>query len=393
MPNDDASQSSATTAIERQPSPRAAYIHVPFCAHRCGYCNFTLVAGRSDLIPAYLGALESELSKLSGVHEVDTLFFGGGTPTQLSANELERLFDIVRRKFPLAAGGELSVEANPADFTFDKARAMQSAGVSRISLGAQSFQPQTLKLLERDHAPADIASAVELARTFARSVSLDLIFACPGQTLPDWERELAAGLALQPDHLSTYGLTYERGTSFWSRLQQARLAELDDETQRTMYLKAIDTLTAAGFEHYEVSNHARPGHRCRHNEVYWRGAEYLAAGPGAARYVDGERSVNHRSTFTWLKRIGAGQSAIAERERLDPEDKARELLVLGLRRTAGINVDAFRDQSGFDPLVLLAGLLDRWRQLDLIEQSGSRLRLTREGLLLSDQMWSDVVRV
>ena len=205
---------------DRQSLPRAAYIHVPFCRHRCGYCNFTLVAGRDDLIGSYLEALARELAGLSnpeddvrevgGPYEVDTLFFGGGTPTHLPPSDLARLFDVVRSAFSLAKSGELSVEANPIDLGDNKASVLAAAGVTRISLGAQSFDPRTLKVLERDDSPEQIARSFEVARSVARSVSLDLIFGVPGQTLADWQRDSSSALELAPDHLSTYGLTFER---------------------------------------------------------------------------------------------------------------------------------------------------------------------------------------
>ncbi|MBW8884077.1 MAG: radical SAM family heme chaperone HemW, partial [Planctomycetia bacterium] len=289
-------------------SPRAAYIHVPFCRHRCGYCNFTLVAGRGDLIADFLEALERELSGLGQSHQVDTLFFGGGTPTHLSSEELQRLFSIVRRWVPLASEGEFSVEANPIDLDEAKSLILADAGVTRLSLGAQSFHDWKLRLLERDHDAAAIRAAAEFARRFATSLSLDLIFGAPGESLADWKKDFHAAIDLLPNHISTYGLTFEKGTSFWSRLTHGELSRIDEETERQMYEAAIDTLTAAGFEHYEVSNFARPGHRCRHNENYWLGGQYFAAGPGAARFVGGVRQTNHRSTTTYMARVLSGQS-------------------------------------------------------------------------------------
>src|SRR5262245_55250888 len=215
--------------VPNMPAPRSAYIHVPFCRHRCGYCNFTLVAGRDDLIDAYLQALEREVSGLSQPREVDTLFFGGGTPSHISPEQLERLFEIVRRWFLPAAGAELSVEVNPIDLCEAKARVFAAAGVTRISLGAQSFQAWKLAALERDHNAATIRAAVERARRFAKSVSLDLIFGVPGELLVQWRDDLQASLALAPDHVSTYGLTFEKGTSFWSRLNRGKLSRLDEE--------------------------------------------------------------------------------------------------------------------------------------------------------------------
>jgi len=396
-------------------SCRAAYIHVPFCRHRCGYCNFTLVAGRDDLIDAYLEALERELTALGQAHEVDTLFFGGGTPTHLPPQQLERLFAIVRRWLPLAPGGEMSVEANPIDLatgsgvfggkqssivqhvlppkTPDPIGVLREAGVSRVSLGAQSFNTRKLSLLERDHGPAEIQRAFETARNFAKSVSLDLIFGVPGESLSDWQQDLQATLALAPDHVSTYGLTFEKGANFWSRLSRGDLSRVEEETERQMYEAAIDTLTATGYEHYEVSNFAKPGHRCRHNENYWLGGSYFAAGPGAARFVGGIRETNHRSTTTYIARVLSGQSPVAESERLSPEDAARERLVFGLRRLEGIDTRQFATKTGFSVEALGGEDLPRLIDLGLLQLTGDRLRLSRQGLMVSDSIWPEFLRV
>jgi len=224
--------------------PRSAYIHVPFCRHRCGYCNFTLVAGRDDLIGAYLEALERELSWLGRPRQVDTLFFGGGTPSHLSPEQLRRLFEIVGRWLPRSANCEVSIEANPADVTPERVAVLQEFGVGRVSLGAQSFKREKLRLLERDHSAATVHAAVDLLRPLG-SVSLDLIFAAPNETLDDWMDDLQAALHLRPDHVSTYGLTYERGTRYYGHLRRGDLHETDEETQRSMYLAAIERLTAA----------------------------------------------------------------------------------------------------------------------------------------------------
>ena len=370
-------------------NPRAAYIHVPFCRHRCGYCNFTLVAGRDDLIEAYLEVLAIELSGLGRPHEVDTLFFGGGTPTHLPPAQLARLFELVLRAFPLAADAEFSVESNPIDLSAESAAALQAAGVNRVSLGAQSFDSRKLQLLERDHSAADIESAFDLCRSVAQSVSLDLIFGAPGETLDDWRRDLEATLALQPDHVSTYGLTFEKGTGFWNRLSHGDLAQVPEETERQMYELAIDTLTAAGFEHYEVSNFARPRHRSRHNENYWLGGQYFAAGPGAARFIGGKRETNHRSTTTYISRVLAGQSPVADSEQLGPEDAARELLVFALRRLEGIDEAAFAAIAGYSAEQLGGEALQRFTDQGLLQRAGGRLRLTRAGLLVSDAIWPE----
>jgi oxygen-independent coproporphyrinogen III oxidase len=382
--------------------PRSAYIHVPFCAHRCGYCNFTVVAGRNDLVEPYLAAIERELSALGEPREIDTLFFGGGTPTQLNGPQLERLLTTVLRWHPLASGRdgsgepfykhEFSIEANPADLDAETVRILAEHGVTRVSLGAQSFDAAKLRLLERDHQADDIEQSVELLRAAGLAVSLDLIFGVPDESLALWRNDLDAALRLEPDHLSTYGLSFERGADFWRRLLHGELTRLDEETERTLYAEAIDTLTARGFEHYEVSNFARPGKRCRHNEIYWLGEEYFAAGPGASRYVAGVRETNHRSTTTYIKRVLAGHSPVAEREQLNPEDRARELLVFALRRLEGVEREWVAARTGIDLDALVGEPLRRHIALGLLADDGQRIRLSREGLFVSDAIWPSFLR-
>jgi oxygen-independent coproporphyrinogen III oxidase len=194
--------------------PRSAYIHVPFCAHRCGYCNFTLISGRDDLIGDYLRALELELQQLGNPHEVDTIFFGGGTPTHLNDEQTDRLFAIVRQWFPPASGCEWSVEANPLDLTETRIQQLNDLGVNRLSIGGQSFAASKLQILERDHSPEDLTIALQRALGSIGSVSNDLIFGVPNETLEQWEQDLRQTIELQPHHISTYGLTFEQGTSF-----------------------------------------------------------------------------------------------------------------------------------------------------------------------------------
>jgi oxygen-independent coproporphyrinogen III oxidase len=383
----------AATVSERESilnlreAPRSAYIHVPFCRHRCGYCNFALVTGRNDLIEPFLTALETELSWLEQPREVGTLFFGGGTPTHLRGKHLRRLLEIVLKWHPLATHPEFSVEANPADVDEETVAILADHGVTRISLGAQSFQAEKLRLLERDHQPGDIAQAVELVRGRGLDVSLDLIFGAPEETVAGWQDDLDAAIRLAPDHISTYGLTFEKGTAFWTRREQRELKQVDEELEREMYAAAIDRLTAVGFEHYEVSNFAKPDKRCRHNEIYWTGGEYFAAGPGAARHVGGVRETNHRSVTKWLQCIQNGQTPVAERECLNAEDKARELLVFALRRLEGVERDWFSGKTGYEIDALVGKPLARFIAGKLLDDDGKKVRLSREGLFVSDALW------
>jgi oxygen-independent coproporphyrinogen-3 oxidase len=291
----------------------------------------------------------------------------------------------------LAHGYEWTVEANPTDVDKAMIETLARLGVTRLSLGGQSFRDEKLRLLERDHRAADIERAVELARGAGMGVSLDLIFAAPGESLAQWAGDVAAAIALAPDHVSTYGLTFERGAAFWGRRLRGELAEVDELLQRQMYSLAIDELSAAGFEHYEVSNFARRGFRARHNQTYWSGDGYYAAGPGAARYVGGEREMNHRSTTTYIRRVLSGQSPVAERERLGDETRARELLVFGLRRIEGVPRADFSRRTGYEIDELVGKPLLKFVRLELLSDSGDRIRLTREGLFVSDAIWPEML--
>jgi oxygen-independent coproporphyrinogen-3 oxidase len=305
--------------------------------------------------------------------------------------QLSRLFELLSSRFRLTESAEFSVEANPADMTEERVAVLADAGVNRVSLGVQSFNDLILKTLERDHDDAIVQTAFERLRRRIANVSLDLIFAVPGQTLPLWKDTVQRAIELRPAHVSTYGLTVEKGTAFWARRQKGMLQSLPDELEREMYAAAMDDLNAAGFEQYEISNFARPGFACRHNEIYWTGKPYLAFGPGAASFVNGVRSTNHRSVTTWIKRLLAGESPVMDCEQLPPEDAARERLVIGLRRTAGINLAAFATGTGLTVDQLAADAIQRHISAGLLERTPTHLRLTREGRFLSDSVTVDLL--
>jgi oxygen-independent coproporphyrinogen-3 oxidase len=364
--------------------PRAAYVHVPFCAHRCGYCDFAIAVGRNELIDPYLEALAADLATLAHPRAVRTLFLGGGTPTYLSAVPLARLLRDVTRWLPPEAGHEFTIEANPGTLDAEKVAVLADYGVTRVSLGAQSFQPHLLHVLERDHAPEDVPRAVEVIRRRIGEVSLDLIFGVPDQTLPDWDADLRQALALEPDHVSTYGLTYEKGTPLWKQRRRGLVRALDEETELALYAHAIDTLEAAEFEHYEISNFAQPGRRSRHNQVYWANEPYYGFGMGAARYVEGRRELNTRDLRTYLRKVQAGESPTVQFEELPPEERARETMAMQLRRAEGIDRCAFREQTGFDLDSLAGRAVARHVELELLADDGERVRLTRQGKYVAD---------
>ena len=372
--------------------PRHAYVHVPFCRHRCGYCDFTLVAGRDDLIERYFAALDRELERLRQPLELDTLYLGGGTPSHLGPDGLRRLFELLRMRLTTAPGTEVTVEANPLDVTDDFVAACLDLGVGRVSLGAQSLAAATLRALDRDHAPDDVRCAVDRLRSRHIDVNVDLMTAAPGQSLAEVEADLDAVAALGVQHVSVYCLTWEKGTAFDSQRRQGLLQQADESVERSMFELAIDRLEAAGFEHYEVSNFAQPGFRCRHNEAYWDCRPWEAFGPGAARFDGRTRITNHRGTLQWMERALAGDDFAGDRDAMDAEAAARERLVVGLRRRDGVERTAFHSASGFELDTLARSAIGRWVEQGLATDDGERVRLTRGGLLVSDSLWADVLK-
>ncbi len=371
--------------------PHAAYIHIPFCAHHCGYCDFAVATGQDHSIDLYLEALSVEMGGLREPAPMTTIFIGGGTPTYLSAEQLKRLLSDICQWLPLADGGEWSIESTPESITPDKVAILASAGVTRVSVGVQSFQSHLLPVLDRIHGPDQVAPAVTAVRKEGLQLSLDLIFGVPGQTLDDWRRDLDRALALGPDHLSTYGLTYEKGTPLWKQRQRGQVRPLDEESELDMYLLAIDHLNSAGFEHYEISNFARSGRRCKHNEVYWANGAHYGFGMGAARYVQGKRELNVRHLNDYIKKVLAGDPPTFQSEELQPEERARETAVIQLRRSDGIERDSFLRQTGYSLDDLMGEKIAQHVANELLADDGQRVRLTRRGKCLADAVVADLL--
>jgi oxygen-independent coproporphyrinogen-3 oxidase len=366
--------------------PRTAYVHVPFCGHHCGYCDFAVAAGQDHLIELYLDALEIELRSLGSPHPVESLFIGGGTPTYLNADRLERLVRSVATWLPPANGRwvEWSIESTPESLTPIKTAVLAEAGVTRVSVGVQSFHTHLLASLDRRHGVEHIGPTIAAVRSAGLDLSLDLIFAAPGATLADWEADLHSALAYSPDHVSTYGLTYEKGTPIWKDRVVGRVRPVPEDDELAMYETAIDVLTVTGFEHYEISNFARPGKRCRHNERYWANEAYYGFGVGAARYVNGTRELNVRNTTDYVKRVLAGESPTFQSETLSPRDRAVETMAVQLRRSDGIDRAGFQYQTGFGVDALVGDKLPSLVREGLLADGRYRVNLTRKGMCVAD---------
>lgn len=365
--------------------PRSAYVHIPFCRHRCGYCNFSLVANRDYLIDRYLDALEIELSWLPERYALDTLFLGGGTPTHLNPTQLERLFSILAKQFDFSTA-EITSEANPSDLTAEKVGVLAELGVNRFSLGVQSFSESKLKFLERDHNAETIQRAVETIKQHVDNFSLDLIFATQDETLAQWQNDLDQSIALQPNHLSTYELTIEKGTQFWNRKQAGQKVQSHEDSRAAMYELAIDFLGKQKLAQYEISSFAREDYRCQHNLIYWSGEPYFAFGAGASRFIDGVRETNHGSVTNYIKRIMAGQSPVQETERLSPEQNAFERLVIGLRQVEGVDKSRFSTATGYQVDSLIKNVVSQLLEHGLVKSTPEAIQLTRRGIMLYDSV-------
>ena len=371
----------------------ALYIHVPFCRARCGYCDFFSVAGAApQKMKRVVDALIAELAarKPAVPDGPTTIFVGGGTPTVLPNDELDRLLEAAQPN--VRPTGEITVEANPESVTPGKCDTLAGCGVNRLSIGAQAFDPNELRLLERVHEVLTINSSVRLARQAGiHNLNLDLMFGIPGQTRETWADSLRRAVDLGVEHLSCYGLTYEPGTRLAQALEAGTVSPCDEELETELYLQAIDTLTAAGYEQYEISNFARPGRACRHNLAYWRNEPSIGIGPSAAGYLDGRRYRNVADLDAYVERIE--QTGLAEEtsETLTGAELAGELVMLGLRMRDGLDMSDVHARSGVDVRTACAGALADLEKRSLLRISGDRLVLTRPGLLVADAVITDLM--
>lgn len=371
--------------------PKALYIHLPFCAHKCGYCDFAVVSGQDNAIDRYLLALEEEILQSGCSGHPTTIFVGGGTPTYLPEKQLEQFFTMLARYFPLAPGGEFSIESTPETLNPHKVAILQHAGVNRISLGVQSFQDALLLQLDRGHQSQQIDRAIELLKPAIPVLSIDLIFGIPGQSLSQWQLDLQRAVDFGLQHLSTYGLTYEKGTPLWKQVNQGLLAPLGDDLELEMYQLAIDFLETNGYQHYEISNFALSGSQCRHNHVYWANHAYWGYGLGAARYVQGRRETNTRNFDAYFAKVFTGQAPTFQSEVLSPSETAQETAAIQLRRTMGIQIDDFLKQTNYDIRDLLQSNLHNLVQQGYVLESTDSISLNKKGRPLADYLISKLV--
>ena len=367
--------------------PRHVYVHVPFCGRRCTYCDFSIAVRRVVPVDEYAAALERELAiRFPGDASwtADTLYLGGGTPSRLGERGVPRVLELLRQRITLAADAEITLEANPDDVTAAAARAWHTAGVNRLSIGAQSFDDVILSWMHRTHDAPATGRAVERARAAGiGNISIDLIFALPGTVSRSWSTDLHRALALEPTHMSLYGLTVEPQTPLGRAARRGEFVESPDERYEAEFIEAHETLAGAGFEHYEVSNFGLRGCHSRHNASYWSGASYAGLGPSAHEFDGAGRRANVAAYTEWLERVSGGADPIGQREELTPENRVAERVYLGLRTARGLEIEECEiDRVG---RWVSAG----WGTLD----DANRLRLTPRGWLRLDALAADLTLI
>jgi oxygen-independent coproporphyrinogen-3 oxidase len=385
--------------------PISLYLHIPFCTAKCGYCDFNSYAGHEHLMPSYVQTLlrEAELWRnTTRGRPVATVFFGGGTPSLLPIEEVRPIMDGLRATFDFAPDAEVTIESNPGSLDESYLRELRALGVNRLSIGVQSFHDDELRALDRIHSADDASEAYRAARAAGfDNINLDLIFGLPEQPIERWQQSVERALALGPEHLSLYALTVEEGTPLARDVARGRTPAPDPDAQADQFEWTQERLARAGYEHYEISNWARPGHRCKHNMTYWECREYLGLGAGAHSYLNGVRFAVAALPTQYLSLVeqswqeasasggrGGAMRHIVSGETVTPELAMADTLILGLRLIDGVSLEAFRSRYGVDALDAFAQQLGESIELGLLETSGDRLRLTERGRLLGNEVFA-----
>jgi len=365
------------------------YLHVPFCRRRCRYCSFVSYERREADIPAYVRALEAELARRARGERLCSIYFGGGTPNLLSVEQVADILAAAGSLFTVEAGAEITIEANPGMVSGAYLAAVRGLGVNRLSLGVQSLHDAELALLGRIHNAAEAREAVRRARRSGfDNLNIDLIYGLPGQSLGHWRQSLEAALELAPEHLSLYALTLEEATPLGKAVKEGSLPAPDPDLSSDQYELAEDLLAACRYGHYEISNWAREGRECRHNLVYWRNLPYLGAGVAAHSYRDGRRRANTESLDRYLAAFaGAAAPVLCLDEAISPELELAETVILGLRLGEGVSAGGIRERLGADIMTLYRRQVAEMTGCGLLEQADGRIRLTRRGRLLSNEVF------
>lgn len=371
------------------------YIHIPFCKQRCTYCDFyTQVA--PQMIPDLVNALCREMEIRSDYNQhaiVDTIYFGGGTPSLLSAAQFDLIFSALFSYFSVAPDAEITFEANPDDLSPEFFSEIRKLPFNRISMGIQSFDNNDLKTINRRHTGEQAVDAVRCAREAGfKNISIDLIYGLPGQSIEAWEKQLDKGLSLQPEHISVYGLTYEKGTKLWKQKEKGLIEVVDEDRMIEMYEMLIDKTTQAGFEAYEISNFAKPGHRSRHNSAYWKLTPYTGLGPSAHSFDGISRQWNISSTRKYIDAMQEG-NLFFEKEELNDADKFNDFIMISLRTREGLHFETMKQHFDKKFIDYLNNSAQRYIDSGHIISENKRLFLSLKGIHISDAIISDLMYI
>ena len=366
-----------------QKKPTSAYVHIPFCTQICYYCDFSKVFIKNQPVDSYLEHLLEEFRSYD-IQKLRTLYIGGGTPTALSAPQLEVLLDGLTKKLDLSVLEELTIEANPGDLDADKIAVLKNSAVNRVSLGVQTFDDKMLKKIGRSHLEKDIYENIDRLKLAGfDNISIDLIYALPGQTMEQVKENVAKAIGLDIPHMSLYSLILENHTVFMNRMRRGKLPLPKEKLEAEMFEYIIAELERAGFEHYEISNFSKPSFESRHNLMYWDNAEYYGIGAGASGYVNGVRYKNHGPIRHYLSAVEEGNARITE-EHLSQKEQMEEEMFLGLRKKSGVSMARFEEKFGRSFDGLYGEIVRDLVQQGLMQIDGNRVRMTKRGLFLGD---------
>ena len=366
-----------------QKKPTSAYVHIPFCTQICYYCDFSKVFIKNQPVDSYLEHLLEEFQSYD-IQKLRTLYIGGGTPTALSAPQLEVLLKGLTKNLDLSALEELTIEANPGDLDADKIAILKNSAVNRVSLGVQTFDDKMLKKIGRSHLEKDIYENIDRLKLAGfDNISIDLIYALPGQTMEQVKENVAKAIGLDIPHMSLYSLILENHTVFMNRMRRGKLPLPKEELEAEMFEYIIAELERSGFEHYEISNFSKPGFESRHNLMYWDNAEYYGIGAGASGYVNGVRYKNHGPIRHYLNAVEEGNARITE-EHLSQKEQMEEEMFLGLRKKSGVSMVRFEEKFGRSFDGLYGEIVRDLVQQGLMQIEGDRVRMTKRGLFLGD---------
>ncbi|NLJ41870.1 MAG: oxygen-independent coproporphyrinogen III oxidase [Clostridiales bacterium] len=366
------------------------YVHIPFCLRKCFYCDFPSYSGMGHLMDPYLHALKIELKNSStriGDRKVNTIFFGGGTPTLYSSERLIDLLKYIKDTLCISQDAEITIEANPETLNGYKLEALKDEGINRLSLGMQAGQEKHLRKLGRGHTLKDVRVNMDLARSLGfDNINLDLIFGLPHQTLEEWVESLAIACKFGAEHISAYSLIIEEGTPFFEMLNGGSLNALDEDAEREMYHTGAELLKNQGYYHYEISNFAKPGKECAHNLIYWHNGEYIGIGSGAHSSLGGVRWSNHNGISTYIESISQKGCAIESKQKISPAEQRFETIMMGLRLVKGVSKAKFYNRFGQGIRVYYGKAIDQLKGLGMLEETTEYIRHTEKGFDLQNQV-------